>query len=183
VQRGGGKLAEHRAVRSVEHAQRAAGGDGSDDTGTDLPSAAHAEHLVEILGADDREHAFLALARHDLERLHPLFPAGDLGDVDVHAHPCPRGRLARRADEAGTTEILDPHDESRVQQCEARLDEALLLERIAHLHVGSLRRVLLAVSEAGRREHAHAADAVPARGGAQQHGQVPHALRLGQDEA
>ena len=63
-------------------------------------------------------------------------------------------------------------------RAEARLDEPLLLEGIADLHAGPLGRLLLGLAEAGRGEHAHAADAVAAGGGAEQHRQVADAGRL-----
>ena len=152
-------------------------GDLADDGGQHLPALAQAQHLGQALGRDDGEHALLALRGHDLEGLHAVLAAGHGGHVEVHAHlPVGRG-LAGRAGEPGAAEVLDADDEAGVEQGEAGLDEALLLERVAHLDGGAL--VLAALVEAGRGQHAHAADAVAAGGRAEQHGQVAGAGGLG----
>ena len=65
--------------------------------------------------------------------------------------PAAAGRLARGAREPGAAEVLDADDEAGVEQREARLDQPLLLERIADLHARALGLVGLAVAEAGRR--------------------------------
>ena len=85
--------------------------------------------------------------------------------------------------EAGSAEVLDADDQTRVEQLEARLDEALLLERVADLHRGSLRRVGVAFRKAGGGQDAHAADAVAPGRGSQQDGEVADAARLAEHES
>ena len=109
--------------------------------------------------------------------------AGHGGDVDVHAHAAARRRLAGGAGEAGAAEVLDADDEAGVEQREAGLDQPLLLERVADLHARALGRVGLVVAEAGRGQHAHAADAVAPGGRAEQHGQVADARWPGRARA
>ena len=152
------------AVEPVEDAQLAARGDGADHRGDDLPPLADGEDRVEVAGLDDGQHALLALAGHDLERRHARLALGHLGHVDVHPDPAAAGRLAGGAGEPGPAQVLDPDHQAGVEHLEARLDEALLLERVAHLHAGSLGRVVLVLAEAGGRQHRHATDAVASRG-------------------
>ena len=71
-----------------------------------------------------------------------------------------------------------------VEQLEARLDEPLLLEGVADLHVGSLGRLGLGVvAEPGRRQDAHPADAVAAGARPEQHGQISDPGRPAEDQA
>jgi hypothetical protein len=72
---------------------------------------------------------------------------------------------------------LDAHHEVGIEHLQARLDEPLLLERVAHLHAGTLGCIGLVVAESGRCQHRHTADAVAPRGGTEQDGQVSHARR------
>ena len=92
-----------------------------------------------------------------------------------------RRGLAGRAGEAGAAEVLDADDEAGVEQGQARLDEPLLLERVAHLHGRPL--VVVALLEAGRGQHRHATDAVTPGGRAEQHREVADARRLPEHEA
>ena len=136
-------VGQHRAVHAVTDAQApAAGGVGrghrADDGGPHLPLGADGGHGRPRLGRDDGEHALLALARHHLPRLHALLAPRHGGDVHVHADAAAPRRLARGAGEPGAAEVLDPDHELRVEQLQARLDQALLLEGIAHLDAGSL---------------------------------------------
>ena len=85
--------------------------------------------------------------------------------------------------EPGAAEVLDADDQAGVEQREARLDEALLLERVADLHARALGRVGLVVAEARRGEHADAADAVAARRGPEEDGQVADARGPAEHEA
>jgi hypothetical protein len=66
-----------------------------------------------------------------------------LRDVHVHADAPARGRLGGRARQACTTEVLDADDQSRVEQLQAGLDQALLLERVTDLDARPLRGVRL----------------------------------------
>ncbi len=185
VQRRGGNVGQHLTVPSVEDAQAparattgGAGGHAADHAGPHVPTPADGEHLVEIARLDDRQHALLRLAGHDLERLHARFAPGDGRDVDVHADTSPRRGLARGTGQPGPAEVLDAHHQPGVEQREAGLDQPLLLVRIADLDTRSLGRIGRLVREAGRREHAHATDAVAPGARPEQHGQVADATRL-----
>ena len=108
-------------------------------------TVARTSHLAQMAataghdsGRDDGQHALLALARHDLPGLHARLAPRHGGDVDVHADAAARRGLAGGAGQPGAAEVLDPDHELRVEQLEARLDEALLLEGVAHLDAGSL---------------------------------------------
>ena len=76
-----------------------------------------------------------------------------------------------------------PDDQPCVEDLEARLDQPLLLERVAHLHAGALVVVGALGAEAGRGQHAGPADPVATGRRAEQHGQVPRPRRSGQHQA
>ena len=142
---GVGVLAGHtdRVEQPVVDAKARGVGDAADDRGADLPAPREREHRVEVLGLDDREHALLALRRQRLDRVHAGLALGDARDVDVHARAGLGRGLRRRAREPGRAEILHADRELGVEQLEARLDEPLLLERVADLHRRPLRLVAL----------------------------------------
>ena len=102
------------------------------------------------------------------------------GDVDVHPRARLRRGLRRRARQAGGAEVLHADGEAGVEQRQARLDELLLLERVADLDRRAL--VLGALLEPGRRQHAGAADAVAAGRRAEQHREVALAGRAREHE-
>ena len=181
VGEGFGREAAPLVEQAVEHAEPARVGDLADDRGADLPACAQAEDFVDVFGPDDREHPLLALRRHHLDRVHARLAAVHTRDVDVHPRAGRGGGLRRRAREPGGAQILHADGEAGVEQREARLDEPLLLVRITHLHGRPLG--LRALLEAGRREHARAADAVATGGRAEQHRDVAHTLGAGEHEA
>ena len=71
-------------------------------------------------------------------------------DVDVHAHTTVTCCLRGRTGDACRSEILDRDHKTLVIQFEARLDEFLLLERVANLHTWPL--LLVAFLEGCGRE-------------------------------
>src|SRR5207247_554192 len=75
--------------------------------------------------------------------------------------------LGERAGEAGTAQVLDAHHQVSGVDLQARLDQQLLGERVAHLYARPARP--RAGPEGGAGQHGHPADAVPA------------GLRAGQD--
>ena len=172
-QRVGARHAD-RVEEPVEDAEAPGVGDAPDHRRADLPTLAQLEHLVEVARLDDREHPLLALRRHHLDRVHARLALGDARDVDVHARAGLGRRLRRRARQAGRAEVLHADREPGVEQREARLDEPLLLERVADLHRRALG--LGPFLEARRREHARAADAVTPGRRAEQHREVAFAL-------
>jgi len=128
------------------------------------------------------EHALLGLAGHHLVGLHARLTPRYRRHVDVHPDAATGGRLARGAGQPCAAQVLYPDDQPLVQELQARLYEALLLEGVAHLDTGSLVPVAV-LGEAGRRQHAHPTDAVAAGAGPQQDRQVPHARGLSQHQA
>ena len=99
---------------------------------------------------------------------------GHQAGVDLHADAAARRHLGAGAGEAGGAHVLDGDDEPGGDQLEAGLEQQLLGERIAHLHLGPPGLALLAQLLRGE---ARAVDAVAsgARADAEQH--VAHALR------
>ena len=83
-------------------------------------------------------------------------------------------------DRPGRAEVLHADREPALEQLEARLDQPLLLERVADLHRRPL--LLRARLEAGRREHARAADAVATGRRAEQHREVAGPVGAGEHE-
>ena len=76
---------------------------------------------------------------------------------------------------------MDTDNQTLVQQLETRLDEALLLVGVTHLHAGPLVAVVVG-REASRSQHADPADAIAAGTGTQQDGQVAHPGGLPEDQ-
>ena len=186
-ERGGRDVGQHRPVEAVADAQPAAlgrigRGDLAHDGGPHLPLGADLGHRLPRLRGDDGQHALLALAGHHLPGLHAVLAPRHGGDVDVHADAAAAGRLAGGAGQPGPAQVLNAHHQLLVQQLEAGLDQALLLEGVAHLDARALgvvarrshRRPVVA-GEAGRGQHADPADAVAPGAAAEQHGQVARA--------
>ena len=138
--------------------------------------SAHRQNPIHGVRADDGQHAFLALARHDLPRRHARLPSGDGGHVDVHANPAPRRRFAGGAGQAGAAEILDADHQPLVEQLQTGLNEPLLFEGIADLDVGSFGLLGFGIiTESGRCQDAHTANPVTASKVPEQHRQVSFA--------
>ena len=120
---------------------------------------------------DDEQHPFLGLRQEDLVGRHPRLALGHSVEVHVGAGPRPRGHLGEGAGQAGRAHVLDPHHRAGPERLEARLEEELLGERVAHLDGGApLGRGLVE----GLRRHGRPVDAVAARLGADVEEGVPH---------
>ena len=147
--------AVEQAVVDPEPASR---GHPADHRRPDLPPPAQGQNLVEVRGGDDGQHPLLALGDHHLHRVHPRFPAGDPGDVDVHPHAALGGRLGGGAGDTAGAEVLHTDRQPGVEQRQAGLDQLLLFERISDLDGGAFvgRRFI----ESGRRQDAGTADPV-----------------------
>ena len=148
VQRARPNLCQDWAFGTVTHPQHPVAGHSSDNCRTHLPPRADLEHPIDVGRRDDRQHPFLGLRGHDLERFHAVLTQGHRGDVDLHAGAATRGCLTGCAGQAGTPEILDPADESCFQQFEACFDEALFFERIADLNARAFVRIIVSLIEA-----------------------------------
>ena len=142
-----------------------------DHRGRQPPAFADRGDVGESLRPDDREHPLLALADHDLERLHARLAPRDRVEVDADAGAGPVGGLGRGAGDAGGAEVLQPLDEAALDELERRLDEQLLGKRVANLHGRALRRIV--VGEGCGGEDRRSPDAVAAGRAAEQHGKVP----------
>jgi hypothetical protein len=59
-------------------------------------------------------------------------------EVDVHAHTGASGRLRGGTGKTSGPQVLDADDQPTLIQLETRLDQLLLLERVAHLDTGPL---------------------------------------------
>ena len=142
------------------------------------------EDLVERRRADDRQHPLLALARHDLDRCHARLTARHSRHLYIHTELSAGGRLARGAAEPSAAQVLDPDDESLVEEVEGGFYEAFLLERVANLDAWPLRVLLgLIPRETRRSQHTHAPDPVTAGEGTQEDGEVADAGRPPEHEA
>ena len=114
-------------------------------------------------GLDDREHALLALAQHDLVRGHRIGASGDRVDVDRIAAAAASRRLDGRARQAGGAEVLEADERGVRPQLQARLDEELLEEGVADLDDAPVR-----LARVGERRERRAMHAVAAGVGAEQ---------------
>jgi len=92
---------------------------------------------------DHHEHALLALAEQDLERLHVGLARGHQIEADVHADPATTAHLRGGAGDAGRTHVLHADHGIAAGQLEGGFEEQLLLERVTHLHGRQVGRAVL----------------------------------------
>ena len=152
-------------------AQAAVVGDLADGRARQLPACADGLDLGEARGLDDGGHALLRLRDHDLERLHPGLAQRHRVELDLEPDLAARGHLRERRREPRGAEILQRDDERG--KLERALEQLLARERVADLHRGALVGAVLV--EILRGQDARPADAVAARGGAEEHDQVADA--------
>src|ERR1017187_1392583 len=125
-------------VTVMADAQPAIAGDLTDLDGLQSPFA---EHLVNFLLAAARghqQHALLRFGEHDLVRGHAGFALRHLVELDFDADLAAAAHLASRAGEAGGAHVLNADDGAGLHGLDAGLEQQLLHERIADLHVGTL---------------------------------------------
>ena len=186
VEAGGRHVGQHLAVEAVEDAQPADAvgvrlGDLADDGGQHLPPLAQPQDLVEVLGRDDGQHPLLGL-RWSSPRRAPCRPRG--GARRRRRRPCPRRPLAavslvaqvRPAPPRSWMPTTRPASSSARQASMRRFSS----NGSPTWTAGRLSS--LALVEAGRGQHADAADAVAAGGRAEQHGQVADAGGLAEHQ-
>ena len=137
--------------------------------GVQIPALEYRLQRRDIVRLGHDQHAFLRLAEHHLIWGHPCLAARRARHVDLDAAATPMRELRAAAAQSGRTEVLHGDHPRIACQLEARLHQALLEKRVAHLH----RR---AARGAGRVEHdrreARTMDAVTARVGADQQHEV-----------
>ncbi len=107
-----------------------------------------------------QQHALLALAQHDLVGGHARFALRHVVQLDFEPHAAAGAHLAGRAGEPGGAHILDAHHRAGAHGLDAGLEQQLLHEWVAHLHVGPLLLRALLELFAG---HGGSVDAVAAR--------------------
>jgi len=126
----------------------------------DAPFAKDVDHLMFTTLSGDGEHPLLAFAQHQFVRAHVGFAHRDPIEIDLHPD-VPFGRhLDRAAGQSGRTHVLDRDDGTGGESLKGRLDQQLLRERVADLHVRPLR---VAVLPQGLTRERGAMDAVLAR--------------------
>ena len=178
-------LVGHRARRSVHDpltvpidGQPAGVVDLTDHDCFDIPLAAVGHEVIDLVRSDDGTHALLRLAHQDLFRAQCRIAQQYSIQPHVHATVTVGGEFAGGARDTGTTEVLNPLDQSGMQHFEGGLDQEFLHERIAHLHAGALGWAF--VVEGFRGQNRYAPDAIAAGAGAVEHHQIAHALRARQ---
>jgi len=125
------------------------------------------------------EHPLLGLGEQNLVRRHPRLARGNARQVDLHADAAPRGHLGRGRRESRRAHVLDRDDVAGGDQFEARLQQQLLREWIADLHLRTAPLALLCQLLGGKRG---AVDAVSSGAGAEHEQRVAHAMRRRRDQ-
>ena len=143
----------------ILHPQHAVAGDLADVRRVKVPLVEDALDLGFAAALDDQQHALLRFRQHDLVRRHAGLALRHQRDVDLDARAAARSHLGRGTGQAGGAHVLNADERVGLHHLEARLEQQLLHERIAHLHGRPLLGRLLV--ELGRR-HGRAVDAVAA---------------------
>ena len=172
-----GNRRDHLPV--MPHPEDPVVGDPPDGGRRELPAGAHRLDLGHPGGLGHHQHPLLALAQQDLVRGHALFAGGHQAGIDLDPDAAARRHLRARAGEPCGPHVLDGDDEARGDELEARLEQELLGEGVAHLHLGPPRLALLRQLLGGE---AGSVDAVApgARADTEEH--VAHALGRGPDQ-
>ena len=144
-------------------AQQAIPSDRANRNGIQAPLAENLEDLVFPALRGHQQHALLRFREHDFVRRHAGFALRHQVQFDLDARAPAAAHLAGRAREPRRAHVLYGDNRARLHGFQARLQQQLLQEWIAHLHVGPL--LLGFFGELGRR-HGRAVDAVAARLGA-----------------
>ena len=120
-----------------------------------------------------------ALREHDLVAGHAGFALRHVVELDLEADAAARAHLAGGAGEAGGAHVLNADDRAGLHRFEAGLEQQLLHEGIAHLHVGALLLGAFGELLAG---HGGAVDAVAAGLGADVDHRIADAGGLGVED-
>ena len=100
--------------------------------------------------------------------------------IDLDAEPAARRHLRARARQPRRAHILDRDHRAGAHRLEARLQQQLLHERVAHLHVGPL--LLRFLAEFRRRQQRRAVNPVAPRFRADVNHRIAHAARLREEK-
>ena len=147
----------------VFYAHPAVSGHLADVHGVQIPLVEDALDFGFAPALDDEQHPLLRFGEHDLVRRHARFALRHHRHVDLDAGAAARSHLARRTGQSGRAHVLDADERVGLHHFEARLEQQLLHERIAHLHRRPLLRRLLVEL---RRRHRRAMNPVAAGLGA-----------------
>ena len=144
--------------------------------GVQTPLLKYAEHFVFAAVFRHQQHALLRLAEHDLVGRHAALALRHQVQLNLQTYATAAAHLAGRTGQARRTHVLNADHRAGLHRLQAGLQQQLLQEGIADLHVGPLGFGLLAELLAG---HGGAVNAVaPGLGADVNHG-IARARRLG----
>src|SRR5437667_512476 len=139
-------------VPPVDHRQLAVVRDLADDRGGQVPRVEDGLHLALAAPLDDDQHPLLGFGKHHVVRRHLALAPRHERDVDARAgagHPaCAFGH---RGSQACGAEVLDRDHRVGVREVHARLQQALLEERVADLDRGPALRASFVELDGGER--------------------------------
>ena len=152
----------------LQHAHGRLIDDPADGHRVQSPLLEDAEDFVLATLLGHQQHALLRLAQHDLVGRHAGLALRHQVELDLQANAAAPAHLAGRAGQAGRAHVLNADDRAGLHGLQAGLQQQLLQEGIAHLHVGTLGFGLFAELLAG---HGGAVNAVaPGLGADVDHG-------------
>ena len=125
----------------------------------EAPSGEDLDHRLLLASLGDEDHPFLRLGEHDLVGRQRGLAQRHQVEVDVHPRAASGGHLEAGAGQSGGAHVLDPEHDPAPHRLQARLEQDLLREGIAHLYRGPLR---LALGVEGLRRHRGAVNAIAA---------------------
>ena len=160
----------------MQDAQQTILGDAPDFHRVESPLGEYFEHFLLAAALGHEQHALLRFAEHHFVRRHAGFALRHARQFDLDAQAAARGHFARRAREPRGAHVLNRDDRAGVHRFEARLQQQLFHERIAHLHVGPL--LLRLFREFRGREQRCAVNAVAPGFRADVNDGIAHAARL-----
>ena len=129
-------LGRRRAV--VQHTHHAVVGHTSDLGARHVPFLKDPPDDIFLSAPRDDQHSLLRFAQESFVGRHARFAFRHFREIDLHAGTAAAGGLAGRTGQPGRAHVLDAGDRIRGEQFEARFEEQLLLEWIAHLHRGPI---------------------------------------------
>ena len=138
----------------MQHAHQAVFGDAPDFHRVESPLGEYFQHFLLAAALGHQQHALLRFAEHHFVRRHAGLALRHAREFDLDAQAAARRHLARRAGEPRRAHVLNRDDRARLHRFEARLEQQLFHERIAHLHVGPLLLRFLGEFRGGQKRRA-----------------------------
>ena len=102
-----------------------------------VPLCEHRAHVRHVFRRGHQQHTFLGFGQHDLVAGHALLPTMHPVDVQRESSLASGHRLHGGAGQAGRAQVLQRAHLARAQRLQARLNQHLFQERVAHLHRGA----------------------------------------------